>query len=412
MSYKKNILFIGQLTDISGYGTAARSYLDSLIKLEESGKINLGVINWSFESKSQIEPEQYNKVQKYSLTKSLLPRSGQYEAKDLQELNKFTSQEYEVVFFLLNDWMAFGHTDKNYLCNKSNGVYPCVVWESDMVPQIWKDTYKTVPIKKLLCACDWNEDTFSTLGYDTEVLPYGMDFEKSYDQEYYEKLALIFKDKFVFTSVFQWGSRKGIEKLIRAFQLEFVNDPNAFLVLKTYYSKPMTGQDEVQFIKDNISKYTNSLYHYGRNIKPKCKIVVINKLLTRQELNSLYKLTDVYITTTRGEGFGLPMVESLNYQTPVIAPSIGGHLDFLDIENNFLTDCTLEPVIGYDNGLWSSYEGNWVETSISSTKEKMRACYSLPKQQLQHHGSKASEFMREYLSVDRCTGIWEKVLEV
>ena len=423
MYSRKNILFIGQLTDISGYGTAARSYLNSLVRLAEEDKISLGVLNWSFEGTSQIEPHEYTKIKKYSLTNDLCARVGQFELQNLKKLQEFIDQDYEVVFFLLNDWMQFGdlknqnllHSDKinlRYICSKSKGVYPCVVWESDSIPHIWKSSYSKVPIKKLLCACEWNKKTFDSLGYDTQVLPYGMNFEQSRDQDYFDKLSTVLEDKFVFTSVFQWGSRKGIEKLIRAFQLEFVNDPDAYLVLKTYYSKPMTGKDETRLIRDSISKYTSSLYHYGKSIKARCKIVVINKILTKEELNSLYSLSDVYVTTTRGEGFGLPIVEALNYEVPVVSPSIGGHLDFLDKGSNFFIDSTLEPVIDYDNSLWSSYEGNWVEASVSSTKRKMRECFELSKEELSRRGKQSSLFMKDYLSFERCETIWERVLEI
>lgn len=422
MSSKKNILFVGQFTDISGYGTAARSYLKSLSFLEKSDKINLSILNWSFETKSQIDKEDYKIIKKYSITESLTPRAGQYKLDELTQLRQLLEEDFQIVFFLLNDWISFGHghgdlvvgdrVNLNLLCQKSNGVYPCVVWESDMVPKIWEDSYKTVKVEKLLCACQWNKDTFSKLNYEAEVVPYAQDFDITYDNDYYEKLNKILKDKFVFTSVFQWGSRKGIEKLVKAFQLEFIHESDAFLVLKTYYSKPMTGQDETQTIRNDISKITNSLMHYGNTINPKCKIVVINQMLTKEELNSLYKITDAYATTTRGEGFGLPIVESLNYNNPVVAPNIGGHLDFLDPEETFFIDSTLEPVDNFDNPLWSSYEGNWVEASINSTRRQLRQCYTMSKKELNRKGNNAGKFMKNYLSFKACNLIWERVLEV
>lgn len=422
MSCEKSILLIGQFTDISGYGTAVRSYLKSLASLHDSNQINLQILNWSFETSSSISPREYELIRRFSITDSLSPRSGHYTDQQLSSLKEFIENDYEVVFFLLNDWIQFGHQSSdllynqrvnlNHLCQQSKGVYPCVVWESDMVPKIWEDSYKTVEIKKLLCACEWNKETFSSLGYDSEVVPYGFDFIEDHDEEYYKNLLQVLSGKFVFTSVFQWGSRKGIEKLIKAFQLEFVHDEDAYLVLKTYHSKHMTGQDETSFIKGKISEITSSLKHYGRTVKPKCKIVVINKILSLKQLNSLYKITDVYATTTRGEGFGLPIVESLNYDNPVVAPTIGGHIDFLDKKSNLFIESSLEPVDGFDNSLWSSYEGNWVEASVNSTRKNLRKCYNLPKQDLSLAGQKAGKFMRNYLSIDRCNKIWQKVLEV
>ena len=87
-------------------------------------------------------------------------------------------------------------------------------------------------------------------------------------------------------------------------------------------------------------------------------------------------------------------------------------LDFLDKDSNFFIDSTLEPVIDYDNSLWSSYEGNWVEASVSSTKRKMRECFELSKEELSKRGKQSSLFMKDYLSLERCAKIWEKVLEI
>ena len=100
MSSKKNILFIGQFTDVSGYGTAARSYLKSLSFLEKSGKINLSILNWSFETKSQIDKEDYKIIKKHSITESLTPRVGQYSLDELTKLKQLLEKYYEIVFFI------------------------------------------------------------------------------------------------------------------------------------------------------------------------------------------------------------------------------------------------------------------------------------------------------------------------
>ena len=54
----KDVLFIGQITDISGYGNASRCYLNNLISLHNDKKINLSVLNFSFEAGSKISTEE------------------------------------------------------------------------------------------------------------------------------------------------------------------------------------------------------------------------------------------------------------------------------------------------------------------------------------------------------------------
>ena len=105
---------------------------------------------------------------------------------------------------------------------------------------------------------------------------------------------------------------------------------------------------------------------------------------------------DVYATTTRGEGFGLPIAESLLHETPVIVHDKGGHTDFVDPENNFIVKtfktpayCTYAPRV-------YTCESNWYDTDLISARKKMRECYNLwknSKQELVNRGSNSKKYM-------------------
>jgi hypothetical protein len=63
----------------------------------------------------------------------------------------------------------------------------------------------------------------------------------------------------------------------------------------------------------------------------KCKIHLIHGDLSNEEMNSLYsheKITAL-ISTTHGEGYGLPIFEAAYNELPVVVPGWSGHLDFL-----------------------------------------------------------------------------------
>ena len=74
-------------------------------------------------------------------------------------------------------------------------------------------------------------------------------------------------------------------------------------------------------IKQKISEYSDR----------KCKIYLLHGYLTDEEMAGLYTHSKIksIISTTHGEGFGLPLFEAAYYGLPIIATDWSGHLDFL-----------------------------------------------------------------------------------
>ena len=405
----KNVLMIGQFTDISGYGNASRCYVRNLVELHSEKKINLKLLNFSFEKEIKISNEDFQLVKTFSLTDDLNIKRGQYNEKDINKIKKFTEQKYEVIFFLLNDWMSVeAGINLKKICTQSQAVYRCVVWETNSIPDIWRDVYKSVPIKTMICACDWNKQTFSEIA-PCEVVPYSVDFEEQYDKQYHDKLKNIIQDKFVVSTVFQRSLRKGIEKTLLAFYLAFYDNPNAILIMKTYKNKTMGAPNETNFLSSEVRKIISKIKHKGKNIEPKCKTIILNDILSKKQINSIYKLSDVYLSCSRGEGFGLPLAEAINFEVPVLAPDIGGHLDFIDPSNNFLIKSSMEPVLEFQNSYWSSIDNEWVEVSLKSAKDKLLESYK--DQDLKQKGKASKKYMLQTLSKKACKEKLKMVLE-
>jgi len=62
------------------------------------------------------------------------------------------------------------------------------------------------------------------------------------------------------------------------------------------------------------------------------KVTVVHGNMTQKEIADLYKHSRVkcLISPTRGEGYGLPLVEAAASGLPVMATNWSGHLDFLE----------------------------------------------------------------------------------
>jgi len=194
-------------------------------------------------------------------------------------------------------------------------------------------------------------------------------------------------EEYVFLSVNSWtgqlGDRKGTDLLIKAFDEEF-KEENIKLVLKisTFWrlQKP-------EFYAQSI---VNILGHANKNI------LFNPDYFTEEQLAEYYRNADCFVSPTRGEGFGLTILNALATGLPTIVTKDinSGHMDF----------CKDNPAV-----IWvdapSSIQGDpqfyapgnlLAEPSLEDLKKKMRYAYenreSLKKVALDKGVKKAKEF--------------------
>ena len=423
----KTIVLIGQFTDISGYGHGVRSYFSNLLDLDNKGLINLKVVNVSFETIKFVDEKNHEDYKKRLVSSWNLGLNSEYTETDSNFMNDILSgnRKYSVIFFLTNNnFKTFASDEfKNNkqlnplftLLQKAEDIYPCVVWETDKPPTSWLEGYEAHKerISKLICACDWNERQFSKhTNFETVKIPYVINNKLSFDDDFINERLSSLKNKFNFVTVGQWGNRKGFDKLIKAFLLEFKNDKNVNLVIKSYYNAASNPNiNEREFFKHQISLIKEDIKIYGQEIKSSAGIIIIPNLLTPRQINSLYHISDCYVTATRGEGFCYPIAEYSWFGKPIISPSKGGHIDLLPKES-VLIDSTYEPVEKQPS-MYAS-DMNYVECSINSTREKMRAVYSLKLNDPAGYdklGREHREHITQYLNHERITQLFQKAIE-
>jgi hypothetical protein len=145
-----------------------------------------------------------------------------------------------------------------------------------------------------------------------------------------------FTTDFNFLAVAQWGPRKNLENLIKWFIEENFDRENVGLALKTNLAKNCEI-DRVACIERLNALLTHEDYK-----DRKCKIYLLHGYMTEEEMALLYRHKDIhaFVTTTHGEGYGLPLFEAAQAGLPIIAPAWSGHVDFLtmpvDGKNKFI----------------------------------------------------------------------------
>jgi glycosyltransferase involved in cell wall biosynthesis len=162
---------------------------------------------------------------------------------------------------------------------------------------------------------------------------------------------------FVFLFLFDVGSvlhRKNPYALIEAFKRAFGEDENVRLVLKL-----MRGDRRLAWSLTT------------RAGDP--RVILLDRVLERAELNALIAASDCYVSLHRAEGFGLPMAEAMLLGKPVIATGYSANLDFMNAGNSFLVRCdkvTLEE----DHGPYR--RGNvWADPDVGHAAELMRQVF-------------------------------------
>jgi glycosyltransferase involved in cell wall biosynthesis len=99
-------------------------------------------------------------------------------------------------------------------------------------------------------------------------------------------------------------------------------------------------------------------------------------------MSSLYQSQKVkaYVTTTHGEGFGLPIFEAASYGVPVISPSWSGQKDFLELSKKTTLFCkvphSISPV--QPHSIWENViekESQWAHMSQTDIQKSLREVY-------------------------------------
>lgn len=223
-------------------------------------------------------------------------------------------------------------------------------YEADKLPDHWVSkcnemTGIIVPSEFCKKVCEYSGVTVPVVvahGYYNQVVP-------SEKVDWRERLQIGEAEK-VFLSVFQWNYRKGFDSLLRAYWAAFpTGGPR--LVVKTYLQS-FTEKEKERIISDVKNLRAMHFIQSGdKQYLPNFpKISLLMDHLSDEEMFWLYEQSDAFVLLSRGEGWGRPYLEAAAHELPIIATDWSAHTEFLNKDNAYMVDASLEPCIGI-NGL-------------------------------------------------------------
>ena len=166
-------------------------------------------------------------------------------------------------------------------------------------------------------------------------------------------------DAFVVLFVFDAMStlaRKNPYALIRAFRAAFPGEADVRLVLKA--SRLAASPERAQLCEA---------------IGSDARVVLLDGVLPRENVQALLNLADCYASLHRCEGFGLTLAESMRLGKPVVATAYSGNLDFMTPRNSLGVGYSLVPLAQN----YGPYEAGqlWAEPDEADAAEKLRWVY-------------------------------------
>lgn len=230
-----------------------------------------------------------------------------------------------------------------------------------------------------------------------QIIPVGIECAR-YDRRAIEPLPMPGRRRFMFLSVFDWTLRNGWDVLLEAYGRAFRATDDVCLVLRTASgSRDDRPTDAIDAVFARL----------GLAMDERPTVVLLDAPVSDEDMPRLYRAADAFVLPTRGEGWGLPLMEAMAAGLPVIATRWGGHLDFVNDDVAWLIDVeALVTVPPEQASRRPFYAGArlWAEPSIPHAVSLMRQAFERPDEG-RRLGQRAQEVIRRDWSPDR-TARW------
>lgn len=259
-------------------------------------------------------------------------------------------------------------------------------WETDRLPKWW--VWALNLVDEIWTGSEYSKKAFIDSGVKKpiHIFPQAVDSPP----EHTKPFKIKDKPEFLFYSIFQWIERKDPKSLLTAYWKEFQGHDDVGLLIKTYVN--IFTQEETAQIMRQIEAWKRTLNqtHYP-------KVYLYTQELEKNNIWRFHATGDCYVSTARGEGWGIPVAEALKSGKPVISTGLGGVNEFIPKDAALLTKYSMTDVFNMDFVPWYDQDQKWGQVDVDDLRKKMRAVYE-NKEDAKKMGLRGKKFADEKLS--------------
>jgi glycosyltransferase involved in cell wall biosynthesis len=337
----KVLAYCDSPTAATGFGTVSRNIFEAL---HRTGRYDIDILGINFWGDPHNFPYR------------IWP-TGTNQQKDpygrQKVVNMIPQMDFDVLFFLQDTFILdFLPTLIPHLKSKRAKPFKSIVYypiDSILKPQWGKNVDV---IDTLVAYCEFGkQETLKALPdrEGIEVINHGVNTNnyfplpdnevKAFRAQYFGSQA----DKFIITNLNRNQQRKDVPRTLMAFKKFREIVPDSILYL--HMAMKDQGWDLPEVCKNmglDISKDVIFPQNFGPNQGYPINIV-----------NTLYNASDVVVSTTTGEGFGLSWIESMATKTPIIMPNNTAMTEFITEDRGYLvkngSNDSLFTILPHDN---------------------------------------------------------------
>lgn len=231
-----------------------------------------------------------------------------------------------------------------------------IVFETDRIADHILEVIK--PADAVWVPSIWGQSILKRHGIKSTVVPEGVDPARFNPYRFDAT-----NRKFRFLTVGKFEGRKSIRETIQAFAEEFGNNDQVELFVKTgHYANDPNRLEELRQYCDSFN--LDNLIVYWGNF---------------ESMVDLYRSSDVLVFPTKGEAWGLPLIEAAASGLPIVTTLYSGHTEYLQWIQSSVVEVEYDLVAVDCPDFLSAYPGDcgrWASPNIKDLRRAMRDAYN------------------------------------